>query len=525
MLSYEENLASGREKLQAGDYAGALTHADAALALQADSFEALQLRGRALYLLGRDVEALQTLRRAHAILHKLAPLSRRRDEFTEDEDELALPEPIVFDDHVGPPPEALETLETLLSLRERYHLDDDLLALLAELAEDAGRYTIAAEAFQALVNDNPDNLDAWEGLLHVTCHQDLDATLALVNRALARHPRHALFYEYLGFVYSRRRRYRQALSAYRQAMELGADHPDNYESVVQCYLDLGEIDTAVAVTHRLIEHNPNDVESHRFALDVGLQCEDFDMALHHAHQLVRLEPTHADTYCDKARVELAMDEPEAAERTLILGFHKVEDGIFALLDLVDDLIADDEFDQALRVAELAGRLAPDHPESHAARGKALRELGMLDDAYHAFNHAATLAPQDDAYQTWLGIVLDNQGEYFSAVRQFTRVLARHPDDVWTLSNRGYSQIALGLFDQAMADLTRCIELDPEDAPLFFWRACACVQRDEHDPALADLRRALDLSDDILPWLEEEASLDPLRDDPRFRELLQPGEPY
>jgi len=514
--SFEENLTLGHEKLEHGDYAGALAHADAALALHADSFEALQLRSRALYLLGRDADALQTLRRAHVILHKVAPLGQERGDELDDFD---MPDPPTEEEFAA----GTDALDTLLALRERYQLDEDLLMLLAELAEDAGRYAIAQGAFEELVAADAENLDAWEGLLHVTCHQDLDAALQITRQALEHHPDHALFHEYLGFIYSRRHLYRQALTAFHRAIDFGADHPDNYEAVVECYLTLGETETALAVTRRLVEQNPNDAEAHLFAMDVGLHCGDYDMALMHTHQLMRLEPAHAHTYTCKAHVEIAMDDWEAAERTLKLGFHKAVDGDFALFDLVDELIADGNLEQALHVAELACELAPDHPEAHVSRGKALREMGELDDAHIAFKQAAELAPHDDAYQTWLGVMLDNLGDYQGAVRQFNHILARHPNDIWTLSNRGLTYLALNLPDRALADFTRCVELDPEDAQPYFWRACARVHLQQYDSALRDLRRAVDLSDDIIPWLDQESSLDPLRTDPRFRALYYPRE--
>jgi len=514
--SFDDNMAIGRERLARGDFAGALARVDAALALHSDSFEALQLRSRALFMLGRDIKALQTLRRAHVILHKVAPLGQERDDEFE---QLEMPEPPSAEEIAA----GADALETLLALRERYTLDDDLLMLLGELAEDAGRYPVAREAFEELLSHDGENIDAWEGLLHVTCHQDLDAGLKVTNAALALHPRHALFYEYLGFIYTRRHLYRQALTAYRQAIEYGADHPDNYEAVVECYLALDETETALAVTRRLVEQNVNDAEAHLFAMEVGMQCGDYEMALRHTHQLMRLEPSYAQTYACKAHVEIAMDDWEAAERTLKLGFYKAVDGEFTLLDLADELIAGGGLEQALRVAELACELAPEHPETHAARGKALREMGEFDDAQAAFTEAAALAPRDDAYQTWLGVIMDNRGDYQDAIDQFNRVLMRQPDDSWTLAYRGLSYMALGFSDFALADFTRCIELDPEDAQTYFWRACAHTNLRYYDAALRDLRRAVDLSDDILPMLDQEPALDPLREDPRFRALYTPEE--
>jgi len=513
--SLHKNLELGREKLGRGDYTGALAFADAVLALDEECFDALQIRSRALFLLGRDAEALQTLRKVHTILHaaQLEP-EEEDDPFA---DSLLNSEEPPFTDE---PPIGTDALETLLALRERNALDAQLLGLLAELAEDAGRFEIAREAFEELVVMQPTSLDAWEGLVHVLSHEDLDDALTAIGRALAIHPTHPLFFEFLGFIHYRRHQFRPAILAYRQAIEHGADHLDNYQSLVQCYYALGEHATALNLTQMLVERAANDVEMHRFSVEIALRCDDLQLALREAHQLVRLQPSHAETYCYKARVELAQGDWPAAERTLHLGFHKAVDGAFALFELVEVLIGEGEMELAMRVAELAYALAPDHPESSASRGKVLRETGDFREALAAFQQAASLAPQDDAYQTWMGVVYDNLGDYHAAIRQFNHVLARHPSDVWTLSNRGLSYLALGIPERALSDFTRGLEIDPEEAPLFFWSACARLQMHEVDEALRDLTRAVDLSDDMLAWLEQEPLLDTLRHDPRFRALLK-----
>ncbi|HEY3377080.1 MAG TPA: tetratricopeptide repeat protein [Armatimonadota bacterium] len=512
MASLQKNLELGREKLGHGDYLAALAYADAAMALDEASFEALQLRSRALYLLGRDAEALQTLRQAHVVLQRMMPMAAAHDPI----------DALDFDD--DPPPQHLPTigtdaLETLLALRERHQLDGALLALLATLAEDAGRYEIAREAFHELVALEPARLDAWEGLVHILCHEDLDAAQETLTRALALYPTHALFYEFLGFIHFRRRQFRQALIAYRRAIEHGAEHLDNYQAQVECYLSLDETSDALQMLETLGHRGMHDADSQRFIIEVALQCEHFALATQHAHQLMRLQPSHAETYCYKAWIEVLHGDWADAERTLRLGFHKAVDGASALFELVEVLIADGELHAALRVADLASEMAPDHPESVASRGKVLREMGAYMESLDAFRQAATLAPQDDAYQTWMGVVLDNMEEYQEAIRQFNHVLSRHPSDVWTLSNRGLTYLALDTGEQALADFTRGIEIDPQDAALYFWRACTWVKLRKYDYAFRDLHRAVDLSDEIFAWLEQEPILEPLQHDPRFLELL------
>ncbi|MHB9022805.1 MAG: tetratricopeptide repeat protein [Armatimonadota bacterium] len=508
MSSVQDTLELGHEKLRCGEYASALACADTALTENPASIEALQLRSRALHLLGRDADTLQTLRDLHNLrqqnmLDQMIELSQA--------DEALLPEHADY---------TMDVLETLLELRAQHRLDADLLQLLAELAEESHLFPLARETFEELVALESNRLEAWEGLVFVLSHQDLDATQEVVQRALDLYPTHALFFEFLGFISYHRGRYRQAVRAYQQAIEYGADHLENYQSLVLSHFALGDTAEAMELMRLMAQRQPDLIDTHQFAIEMAMQCEDLDTALAHAHQLVRLQPSHAETYSYKAWVELVRGDWSAAERTLRLGFHKAMDGAYSLYNLVDILINGEALDDALQVADLALTLAPNHPESCAARGKVLREMGRFDEALTAFKEAATLAPQDDAYLTWIGVVLDNKGDYPAAVRQYDNVLSRHPSDVWTLCNRGLSYLALDLVDHALADFNRGIEIDAEDAALYFWRACALVRSGDPESALQDLRRAVDLHEEIQGWLLQETSLEPLHGEPRFQALLR-----
>jgi len=511
--SIYEQIDMGREKLVQGDFHGALALADAAFAADSISFDALQIRARALFLLGREEEARETLRRLFSMLCAT-------DALPDDPNLSEVPTLMSGSLQMDETPLGREALDTLIALHARTNLDDELLTLLAELAEGAGSYELAREAFADLVERDPARLDAWEGMIHVLVHENLDTAALTIIRAQELFPAHPLFFEFQGFIHYRRRRYPQAITAYRQAIEVGADHPDTYESLVHCYLAIGDQTLALDFTRYLVRRWPNDFDAHLFAIKTAIECRQLDVAARFAYPLMRMQPTSAETYSFKAWVEIRQGDWEIAERTLRLGYHKAVDGAFALFELIDILIDTGSLDDALRVCELALELAPTHPETFASRGKVLREREQLPEALSAFRQAAALAPRDDAYQTWQGVVLDNMGEYIAAIQAYTQVLARHPQDVWTLTNRGLAYLGQGQIVEAQADFVRGLAIDPEDAALHFWHGCSLERQGKHREALKCLRRAQDLHDDVRQWLDQEPMLDTLRRDPRFRQFFQ-----
>jgi hypothetical protein len=61
--------------------------------------------------------------------------------------------------------------------------------------------------------------------------------------------------------------------------------------------------------------------------------------------------------------------------------------------------------------------------------------------------------------------------------------------------------------------------DPPYPALFYNVACCESLAGRKDEAIAHLRRAIELSDQARPYLAHDSDLDPIRDEPAFRELL------
>ena len=61
--------------------------------------------------------------------------------------------------------------------------------------------------------------------------------------------------------------------------------------------------------------------------------------------------------------------------------------------------------------------------------------------------------------------------------------------------------------------------DPPYADLFYNVACCESRAGQKDQAIAHLRRAIELSERTRPFLDGDSDLDPIRQDPAFKELL------
>jgi adenylate cyclase len=81
---------------------------------------------------------------------------------------------------------------------------------------------------------------------------------------------------------------------------------------------------------------------------------------------------------------------------------------------------------------------------------------------------------------------------------------------------------MGEMEVAQEWIAKAVELDPDDALVLYNVACVYTQLVENDKALDCLERSLTAasSSENLNWIENDPDLDPLRDDPRYKAMIE-----
>jgi tetratricopeptide (TPR) repeat protein len=220
-------------------------------------------------------------------------------------------------------------------------------------------------------------------------------------------------------------------------------------------------------------------------------------------------------------------------------------------------------DADLNMAEAASlralELAPELGETHAARGLALSlkgdneaarlefetairmdprlyearyfyartcfQEGKLEEAARLFREAAEVREDYQsrffAAQSLAALGRDHQAE--AGYRRSFEVAARHvelnPDDARAFSMGAVALCRTGDKAKGLEWAERALELDPDDAGIAYNVACLFSLEGEADRAFASLRQAVDGGFVRKDWFEKDPDLDPIREDPRFQELM------
>ena len=157
---------------------------------------------------------------------------------------------------------------------------------------------------------------------------------------------------------------------------------------------------------------------------------------------------------------------------------------------------------------------------HLARAEV--HQGKIKQAIDSFEKAAELDPDDFESPLLAATMLlaagDDEGSRLVSkigVERAEKILKDYPDNqrAYYLGAAGLS--ALGQHDRAMEWSERALELNPDDPATRYNLACFYA-------SIGNIDKALDLLENSVisgTWIENDADLDPLRDHPRFAEIV------
>ena len=209
--------------------------------------------------------------------------------------------------------------------------------------------------------------------------------------------------------------------------------------------------------------------------------------------------------------------------------------------------AEKEFRHALE-------LNPNDAESHSFYSFFLAALGRKEEALAESRRAQELDPLSISTQLTAGFVLYFAREYDKSIEQCRSALELDPNSAGVYDCMGSSYLAEGMYEQAIAGFQKASNLSNNDPvrltglgeayalaerksdarrvleqlrqlsrhaylpPYFFARIYGALG--ENDEAFSWLENAFGEHDVYLAWLKVDAAIDPLRNDPRFPELLR-----
>lgn len=248
-------LLRGEIALQDKNPKGAQSRAEAALRISPNDPAALLLLARALTALDHTTEALSILEKALPLSEEPLSLSLERARLLRKThgQELAI--------------------QALKELTERFPEEPAVLALMAEILEEAGQNSGAIQIAQRALHIGHEQLDPVMFVEHAHMHHllgrllsqtgQLDQAIHHLNEAIQLAPGMVEPYLELGRTHLERRQHAQALIVFQQAIEAVPGDPRPYYQAGMALKESKDYLAAEKMLRRAAEIAPNDLAIHR----------------------------------------------------------------------------------------------------------------------------------------------------------------------------------------------------------------------------------------------------------------------
>src|SRR5437660_5691451 len=174
---------------------------------------------------------------------------------------------------------AIEQYEQIIKLdTDPANLVDDhlLLGRLYRLNNDLQK---AESEFKTAVKLQPDSEEAVTTLAYLYNEEGDTARATQVLSGIPEASRSAKLYSALGYTYEQQKQYKQAIGAYRHAIELDRDNLDAIRGLAQNLLNDGQTDAALEQYKVIADSNPEDAQTYLRMGDIYRKQGKFDLAL------------------------------------------------------------------------------------------------------------------------------------------------------------------------------------------------------------------------------------------------------
>ena len=184
------------------------------------------------------------------------------------------------------------------------------------------------------------------------------------------------------------------------------------------------------------------------------------------------------------------------------------------------------YEEAAEEFETATRLNPKLFEAHYFYARDCYAQGKFEKAAGLFAEAAKVNPADyqsPAFQAQALKELNREEESSAAFfRTFVAAenhLALHPDDARAMYLGAGALVSIGELEKARAWAERALDTDRNEPAVLYNVACAYSMMGDVERAIELLTEAIDNGFGYRAWLENDNSLEALREDARFKALL------
>jgi protein O-GlcNAc transferase len=324
---------------------------------------------------------------------------------------------------------------------------------------NSGRYDALVEQASLLAKEHPASPLVWN-ILAAGHHAAgrLDDAISAYRQAIDIEPAYADAFNNMGNAFKDKGQIADAISAYQRAIELNPRYAEAFFNMGIAFKSLGNLNDEISAYREAIAINPAFPEALN---NMGNALKDqgqIDGAISAYRQAIEIKPLYLDAYHN-------------------LGVALNEKGLL---------------DEAISAYQHVIEVNPAYASAHYNLGIAFKAMGNLEDAVLAYQRAIDAKQSySDAYFN-LGNTLQELGRNEEAIVAYQRALEIEPTYAEAYNNMGNRLKGLGQLDEAISAYRRALDMKPAYAEAYNNLANALKDQGKLDEAIEGYRKAIEI---------------------------------
>lgn len=399
--------------------------------------------------------------------------------------------------------------------------EEDERLELAQMALDRGENETALDLIEEYLEDHPFDTEALNicAVAATNLDDELKA-LALYRKALHMDPKNGAIHHNYGVLLDRLGHREQAQIHLRKALEYQPDFPEAYVNLGNVLDELGETAQALAMYDEALKRRPDSADAYFNKGHALNRLGRYAEALTCFNEALRMEPQEPTSLngAGYALAGLGRDEEAVGYYSRAIARDRSNPHVFFNRGLSQMRLG--RFVEALADFDETLTLEPDFFDALVEKANVLAELNRYAEARSVLLDAEERDPTSPEPPFYLAMICEREGDHEGALAALEESLARDPDSIHTLNNKGSVLMDLGRFDEALGCFEAILERTDVYPLAHYNRACIYALQGK----IADAVRALSQASRLEPHFLQDAAEDPdfegIRHRPSFQKLIR-----
>ena len=398
---------------------------------------------------------------------------------------------------------AIEQYEQIVKIEPDSVDDHLLLGRLYRLNNDLQK---AESEFKTAIKLEPDSEEAITTLAYLYNEEGDSAQAVQVLSSIPDSGRSAKLYSALGYTYEQQKQYKQAIEAYRHAIELDRDNLDAIRGLAQNLMNDGQTDAALEQYKIIADANPEDAQTYLRIAEIYRKDGKFDLALENLKKAESMVQDSVEVPYNIAAVYQAQGRYDEAAQIL--------QDLLKKSEKTDNSYSQGERNNRAVFLERLGTIYKDNGNSQAALEtfrkmlilgdeNAVRGYQQLIDTYReakqwqqatdAAREATQKLPKDRGLKMVYAAQLADMGQPDAGLEQVKSLLKGAPEDreVYITLAQMYSRLKRWPDAEAALDKAEQLSTKEDDKEYVdFLRGSTLERQKKYEPAEEMFRKVL-----------------------------------